>query len=132
MPRRIAALLLVALIAAGCKSDTDYSTIAPPEDSWFQEEVTSQSVPVLVDFNASWCGPCRMLKPFLEQMETEHEGKVKVVPIDVDARTDLAAHYKVHGLPQLFMMKNGKIVASLRGAPPTYEALLEWAAPHFQ
>ncbi|OAI53555.1 hypothetical protein AYO47_04540 [Planctomyces sp. SCGC AG-212-M04] len=106
--------------------------MSPPKDAWFEQEVTSQSIPVLVDFNASWCGPCRMLKPYLEQMEKEHEGKVKVVAIDVDARNDLAEHYKVTGLPQLLIMKSGKVVASLRGAPSSYEALMEWAGPHIQ
>jgi thioredoxin len=132
MSRRLLPLLLLLVIAAGCGSETNFAAIAPPQDSWFEQEVTSQSVPVLVDFNASWCGPCQMLKPFLAQMEKEHEGKVKVVPIDVDARSDLADHYKVSGIPQLLMMKNGKVVASLRGAPSSYEALMEWAGPHIR
>jgi thioredoxin-like negative regulator of GroEL len=73
-----------------------------------------------------------MLKPFLEQMEKDHAGKVKVVPIDVDARNDLANHYKVTGLPQLMIMKGGKVVAALRGAPPSYEELMQWAGPHIK
>jgi thioredoxin len=132
MPRPFIAAVLLMLIAAGCGSQANYESIAPPKDAWFEKEVTSQSVPVLVDFNASWCGPCRMLKPFLEQMEKEHAGKVKVVAIDVDARNDLAGHYKVNALPQLLIMKSGKVVASLRGAPPDYEALMRWAGPHIQ
>ena len=131
MHRRFLPIVLLLLIA-GCSPPSDYVSIAPPKDAWFETEVTSQPIPVLVDFNASWCGPCRMLKPFLEQMEKEHEGKVKVVPIDVDARNDLAEHYKVRALPQLLMMKSGKVVASLRGAPDSYEALMEWAGPHIK
>jgi thioredoxin 1 len=132
MPRRFFAVLVLLLIATGCGGEANYASISPPKDAWFETEVTSQSVPVVVDFNASWCGPCRMLKPFLEQMEKEHAGKVKVVPIDVDARNDLASHYKVTALPQLLIMKSGKVVASLRGAPAKYEALMEWAGPHIQ
>ncbi len=129
---RRALLTCLLLIAAGCGSKPDLSLITPPDDSWFAENVTSQSIPVVVDFTASWCGPCKMLKPFLEQMETEHAGKVKVVPIDVDARGDLADHYKVSGYPTLLMMQGGKVVDVCRGAPPSYDALMTWAGPHLQ
>jgi thioredoxin len=132
MLRRLLPVLLLLLIAGGCGSQPNYTSIAPPKDPWFEQEVTSQTIPVLVDFNASWCGPCRMLKPFLEQMEKDHAGKVKVVPIDVDARNDLASHYKVSALPQLLMIKNGKVIAALRGAPSSYESLMEWAGPHIK
>jgi thioredoxin 1 len=132
MSHRFLAVALLLLTAAGCGSKTNVASISPPKDAWFEEEVTSQSIPVLVDFNASWCGPCRMLKPFLEQMEKEHAGKVKVVPIDVDSRKDLAVHYQVTALPQLLIIKSGKVVAELRGAPPSYEALMEWAGPHIK
>ncbi|QDT55302.1 Thioredoxin [Caulifigura coniformis] len=125
-------LLLLLLFAAGCNSKSDFSTIAPPEDAWFAEEVTSQPMPVLVDFTASWCGPCKMIKPFLEKMKEEHAGKVKVVEIDVDARGDLAAHYKVSGYPTLVMIHGGNVVDICRGAPPSYEALMQWAGPHLK
>jgi len=132
MPRRFLAVLLLLLSAAGCASRSDYGSIAPPQDAWFQEEVTSQSVPVLVDFGASWCGPCKMLKPFLEQMKTEHAGKIKVVEIDADARADLASHYQVHSYPTLFMMQGGKIVDVCRGAPPSYAELMNWAGKYIE
>jgi len=125
-------LLLLLLLAAGCNSKADVSSIAPPTDAWFAEEVTSQPTPVLVDFTASWCGPCKMIKPFLEKMKEDHAGKVKIVEIDGDARGDLAAHYKVSGYPTLLMMQGGKVLDVCRGAPPSYEALMEWAGPHLK
>ncbi|HVJ85970.1 MAG TPA: thioredoxin domain-containing protein [Caulifigura sp.] len=131
MSRR-ALLFFTLLLAAGCNPPPDLKSIAPPDDAWFKENVTSQSMPVIVDFNATWCGPCKMLKPYLEQMERDHPGKVKVVPIDVDSRDDLAAHYKVNTVPYLVMMKGGKVIDVCRGAPPTYEALMDWAGEHIK
>lgn len=130
MPRRILAILLL-LVAAGC-SGTDHSKIAPPSDAWFEQEVTSQPTPVLVDFGASWCAACQGLKPHLEQLRTEHAGKIKVVEIDTEARADLASHYQVSGLPTLFMMQDGKILDVCRGAPPSYEALMGWAGKYIK
>ncbi len=125
-------MLLLFLSAAGCGAKPDLTVVAPPQDSWFTENVTSQSMPVVVDFTASWCGPCKMLKPFLDQMERDHAGKVKVVPIDVDARGDLASHYQVSSYPTLLMMQGGKVVDICRGAPPSYESLMAWAGPHLK
>ena len=131
MSRRLLALLLL-LIACGCNSKPDLSSIAPPQDAWFGEQVTSQTVPVVVDFTASWCGPCTMLKPFLDQLETEHAGKIKVVPIDVDARSDLAEHYQVRGFPTLLIMRGGKVVDAQVGAFSSYESLMGWVGPHLK
>jgi thioredoxin len=132
MPRRIHAVVLLLLLATGCSSGPDYSSLTPPKDAWFEQEVTTQTTPVLVDFGASWCGPCKMIKPFLEQMKTEHPGKIKVVEIDAEARADLAEHYQVRSYPTLFMMQDGKIVDVCRGAPPSYAALMDWAGKHIK
>jgi thioredoxin len=131
MSRRFLATL-VLLLTAGCHAQPDVAATAPPQDAWFEQEVTAQPTPVIVDFTASWCGPCQMLKPFLEQLEKDHAGKVKVVPIDVDARADLAGHYKVSSYPTLLMMQGGKVVDVCRGAPPSYESLMKWAGPHLK
>ncbi|HVJ66498.1 MAG TPA: thioredoxin domain-containing protein [Caulifigura sp.] len=133
MSRR-AIFLFLLLLVAGCGTTApDLSAIAPPDDAWFKENVTSQTTPVVVDFTASWCGPCQMLKPFLEAMEKNHPGAVKVVPIDVDSRPDLVSHYGLSGsVPVLLMIKQGKVVDICRGAPPSYDDLMSWAGPHLK
>ena len=132
MHRRLVTFLLLLTVVGCSASAPEYQAIAPPQDAWFAENVTSQSVPVIVDFTATWCGPCRGLKPLLEQLETEYAGKVIVLPIDVDARKDLATHYKVNAYPMLLMMQSGKVVDICRGAPPTYEDLKSWALSHLK
>lgn len=134
MPRRLFLLLAICCLVSCKKAATDATVMAitPPQDAWFDENVASQTTPVLVDFTAKWCGPCQMLKPYLEQLEKEHPGKVKVVPIDIDARGDLASHYQVRSYPTLLMMQGGKVIDICRGAPPTYEDLKEWASPHLK
>ncbi len=132
MIRRLS-FLLILLAIAGCASPVaDLAKITPPKDPWFEEQVTAQPGVVIVDFSATWCGPCKMLKPFLEQLEREHGSKVKVVMIDYDARPDLVKHYSVESVPTLLMMKGGSVIDVCRGAPPTYDEVLAWASPHFQ
>jgi len=87
-------------------------------DGNFEEQVLKSSLPVLVDFWAVWCGPCRMMGPIVEQMATEYAGKVKVGKLNVDDNPDTAARYGVRGIPTLILFSNGKVKAQTVGAQP--------------
>lgn len=76
----------------------------------FQDQVLNSPIPVLVDFYANWCGPCKALVPILEQLSKEADGKYKIVKIDCDSSTDLAKEYNVNVLPTLVLFKDGKEV----------------------
>lgn len=84
----------------------------------FQTEVLDSPIPVLVDFSAEWCGPCRAIEPFVHQVAQELEGKAKVVTIDVDAHADVAARYGIMSIPALVVFKGGQEVDRLIGAAP--------------
>lgn len=84
----------------------------------FTADVLQNSKPVLVDFWAEWCGPCRMIAPVLEEMATEYHDKIKVVKVNVDEEGQLAMDYKVTGIPLLGVFHNGQMVKQLVGARP--------------
>ena len=84
----------------------------------FEQEVLQSDVPVLVDFWAEWCGPCRMIAPHVDALATEYVGKAKVGKVDVDSEQDLANKYGVSSIPALLFFKEGKLVDQLIGAYP--------------
>ena len=84
----------------------------------FESEVVNSNIPVLVDFWATWCGPCRMLAPVIEQIAIKYEGKVKVGKVDVDENPELAGSFNVSSIPTLILFKDGKVVAQRTGGAP--------------
>ncbi|GAB3753024.1 thioredoxin [Zhihengliuella somnathii] len=87
-------------------------------DASFQADVLDNSKPVIVDFWAEWCGPCRMLSPILDQIAEEHADKVDVVKVNVDENQGIAAKYGITSIPAVFVFKDGEHVASSIGAKP--------------
>ena len=94
-------------------------------DAQFEAEVTNSDIPVVVDFWAEWCGPCKQIGPSLEELSEELVGKVKIVKVDVDTNPNSAAKMGVRGIPALFVIKDGQVVANMAGAKPK-EALKSW------
>ncbi|MGI5899266.1 MAG: thioredoxin [Christensenellales bacterium] len=84
----------------------------------FQNEVLSSDKPVLIDFWAAWCGPCRMLSPIVEELAGELSGKVKVGKVNVDEERELAAQFQIMSIPTLVVIKDGKVTASAAGVRP--------------
>lgn len=92
-------------------SDIKYST-----DNSFAEDVLQSDSPVLVDFWAEWCGPCRMLAPLLDDVSKEYSGRLKIVKVNVDENTVIPANYSVRGIPTLILFNNGQVVDTKVGS----------------
>lgn len=97
-------------------------------ESTFENEVLKASLPVMVDFTAAWCGPCKMLEPIVAQLAQEWQGRVKVARLDVDENSNLAMQYGVMGVPTLMLFVNGEPVQRLSGYQPKDKIVAKFGA----
>jgi len=104
------------------------SNVVTVTDSNFQEEVVSSSVPVLLDFWAPWCGPCKMIAPILDEIAKEKAGEVKIAKVDVDQNSGLASQFRVSSIPTLLFFKNGQVADQVVGLKGKAELLSKLAA----
>ena len=88
------------------------------EDGNFQTEALESSIPVVVDFYADWCGPCKMMSPVIDELAAEYEGKVKIGKINTDENRAIASKYNVMSIPTIILIKDGQVVDTVVGALP--------------
>ena len=95
----------------------------------FDQEVLKATLPVLVDFWAVWCGPCKMIAPIVDELSVEYDGKLKIGKVDVDNHQQIAMQYGIRSIPTLLVFKDGKVVEQIVGAAPK-KSLVEKLSKH--
>lgn len=99
-------------------------------DATFESEVLNSDVPVLVDFWATWCGPCKALAPHVESLATDYDGRVKVVKMDIDNNPQTPARYGIRSIPTLLVFKGGEVVDQMVGNPGSKSKLADLVERH--
>ncbi len=94
-------------------------------DESFESEVLGSDIPVLVDYWAPWCGPCRMAAPVLEKIADEYEGRLKICKMNIDENREVASGYRIMSIPTLQLFKDGELVDQVIGVTPNYESDLK-------
>ena len=105
------------------------SDVKDVSEALFDQEVVQASQPVLVDFWAPWCGPCKMIAPALQELAGDYRGRLKVVKVNVDDYPDLAAKFDIMGIPTILLFKEGRVVDSFTGAM-SKQTLADKIEPH--
>ncbi len=90
-------------------------------DSQFEDEVIKSDIPVLIDFWATWCGPCRMIAPIVEELANEYNGKAKICKLDVDNNQQTAMKFGIRSIPTILIFKGGEVVDTIIGAVPKHQ-----------
>jgi thioredoxin 1 len=93
-------------------------SVSPVTNTTFEQEVLTSDIPVLVDFWAPWCGPCRMVAPIVDELSAEFDGQVKVVKLNVDENPEIASEHQIRSIPTLILFKDGQSVDRVVGALP--------------